>query len=420
MSRRASVDHTRMRDMNLSLILNTLRTEAPLSRSSLARRTGLNKATVSSIVRELLDRQFVRELGTERTPNDVGRPAINLELDPDAGYIIGAEIGVDFISVLTTNFAVEVVARRYESTLKHYDQQAILDRFLFLVQESYEQLRRQGKRVFGVGLGVPGLVDISAGTLLIAPNLGWRDVPLRRILREALNVPVYLANEANLAALGESFFGAGGDSTFMLYVSSGVGIGGGIVLNGQLLEGATGFAGEVGHMTVERDGYSCNCGNQGCWETVASQRALFRRVAKGLEAAQQAAQPAGEASLLCEMVEGDLERLTIQHIVEAARQGDAVALNALHETGRWLGIGVASLMNVINPQRVVFGGPLSVAHEFLLPDLKEAVRVRSWDWVWERAEIVLAAHGEDAAVMGGVAIVYRDVLNQPRRWLLSS
>lgn len=415
MTRRASIDHTRMRDMNLSLILNTLRTAAPLSRSGLARRTGLNKATVSSIVRELLEQQFVRELGSDRAPNDVGRPAINLELNPEAGYIIGAEIGVDFVSVIATNFAVEVVSRRYESTLKHYDRQAILDRFLFLLQESCEQLQRQGKRIFGIGVGVPGLVDISAGTVLIAPNLGWRDVPLRRILRETLNVPVYLANEANLAALGESFFGAGGDSTFMLYVSSGVGIGGGIVLNGQLLEGATGFAGEVGHMTVEREGYPCNCGNHGCWETVASQRALFRRVARGLDAAQTAE----ETSLLCEMVDGDRERLTIQLIVEAARKGDPIALNALHETGRWLGIGVANLMNVINPQRVIFGGPLSVAHEFLFPDLKEAVRVRSWDWVQEQAEIVLAAHGEDAAVMGGIAIVYRDVLNQPRRWLLA-
>lgn len=409
MIRRGTVDHNTMRDMNLALILNALRTQAPLSRTELALATGLNKATVSSMVRELLKNGFVQELGAAVSVGDVGRPAIKLGPDPEAGYIIGVEIGVDFISVVTANFAVEVVARRYESTLRLHTQQAILDRLFFLLKESVQQVTRRGKPLFGVGVGVPGLVDISTGTLLFAPNLGWSDLPLRQMLEDELGVPIYLANEANLAALGESYFGAGGDSSFMLYVSSGIGIGGGIVLNGRLVEGATGFAGEVGHMTVERDGRQCNCGNHGCWETVASQRALFRRVEEALAG--------GTPSWLETATGGDMERLTIPLIVEAARQEDEVACCALEETGRWLGIGVATLMNVINPQRVVFGGPLSLAHEFLLPLIRETVAERAWEWVQKRADIVVAAHGEDAAALGGVAIIYRDVVSEPRRWL---
>lgn len=409
MPRRESVDHTTMRDMNLALILNTLRAQAPLSRSRLAAATGLNKATVSSMVRDLLRNGFVQELGADPSLGDVGRPAINLGPNPDAGFIIGVEIGVDFISVITANFAVDVVARRYESTLRLHSEQAILDRLLFLLKESIEQVGRRGKPLFGIGVGVPGLVDISSGTLLFAPNLGWRDLPLRQLLTAKLQVPVYVANEANLAALGESYFGAGGDSGFMLYVSSGIGIGGGIVLNGRLVEGATGFAGEVGHMTVEQNGLQCNCGNRGCWETVASQRALFRRIEEAIAG--------GEPSWLEEATEGDMDRLTVPLVAEAAQQKDVVACRALEETGRWLGVGVASLMNVINPQRVVFGGPLSLAHEYLLPLIRETVAERAWDWVHERADIVLAAQGEDAVALGGVAIVYRDVVNKPRRWL---
>jgi glucokinase-like ROK family protein len=409
MAKRTAVDHSKMRDMNLSLILNTLRTQAPLSRTDIARSTGLNKATVSSIIRDLLQNNLIQELETDNSLAEVGRPAINLGPNPEAGYIIGVEIGVDFISVIVTNFAIEVVSRRYESTARYFRREAMMDRLLFLVRESYEQMRRQGKLVFGVGVGVPGLVDISSGTLLFAPNLDWRDVPLRQILERELNAPVFVANEANLAALGESFFGAGVDTTFMLYVSFGVGIGGGIVLNGQLVEGATGFAGEVGHMTVAREGLPCNCGNHGCWETLASQRALYGRIRQAITN--------GDSTWLAETIGDRIDRLTVPLIVEAAEQGDAVARRALQETGEWMGVGVASLMNVINPQRVVVGGPLMLAHEFLMPTIKETVAARTWDWVREQANIVRADYSEDAAVMGGVAIIYRDVLNKPRRWL---
>jgi glucokinase-like ROK family protein len=407
--KRNSIDHATMRDMNLTLILSTLRQHAPLSRSQLAAHTGLNKATVSSIVKELLASELVYELGSTNGTSEVGRPATNLQLNPDAGYIIGVEIGVDFISIIIANFAIGVVSRRYESTVNRYDQQDILDRLLYLLKESVVQVELRGRPLFGIGLGVPGLVDVSSGTLLFAPNLQWSNLPLRQFVANEFDVPVYVGNEANMAALGESYFGAGQHCSYMLYVSSGIGLGGGIVIDGQLVEGATGFAGEAGHMTVQRDGLLCNCGNRGCWETLAGQRALFRRILGPIEA--------GEASWIGQITGGDPEKLSIALIVEAARKNDAVACQALKETGEWLGLGIASLMNIMNPQLVVFGGPLSLAHEFLLPQIKETVSWRAWDWVHQQADIVIAAHGEDAAVIGAVAMVYRDVLNKPRMWL---
>ena len=407
--KRNSIDHATMRDMNLTLILSTLRQHAPLSRSQLAAHTGLNKATVSSIVKELLASELVYELGSTNGTSEVGRPATNLELNPDAGYIIGVEIGVDFISIIIANFAIGVVSRRYESTVNRYDQQDILDRLLYLLKESVGQVELRGRPLFGIGLGVPGLVDVSSGTLLFAPNLQWSNLPLRQLIANEFDVPVYVGNEANMAALGESYFGAGQHCSYMLYVSSGIGLGGGIVIDGQLVEGATGFAGEAGHMTVQHDGLLCNCGNRGCWETLAGQRALFRRVQGPIEA--------GKVSWIGQITGGDPEKLSIALIVEAAKKNDAVACQALKETGEWLGLGIASLMNIMNPQLVVFGGPLSLAHEFLLPQIKETVSWRTWDWVHQQAEIVIAAHGEDAAVIGAVAMVYRDVLNKPRMWL---
>jgi glucokinase-like ROK family protein len=411
MGKRNSIDHAAMRDMNISLILNTLHNESPLSRASLANQTGLNKGTISTMVKTLLEAGFIREIGTDESSTDPGRPAIQLETNPTGGSLIGAEIGVDFISIVTVNFAIEVVSRRYESTLKLFGQQAIMERFLFLLKETYEQEAKSGRPVFGVGIGVPGLVDTANGRLLYAPNLGWKDVPIKELVESAIDIPVFVANEANLAALGESYFGAGQDSDNLLFISSGVGLGGGIVINGRLVNGATGFAGEVGHMIVQQDAaaITCNCGNKGCWETVAGRDALFTRI----QTAIQNNQP----SKLTNMIGNDMSRLSIPFIMEAAQQKDSVTLNALTETGKWLGIGIANLVNVINPDCVVFGGALMNAHEFLLPIIRQTVDANTLSWIHEGVKIVTAKHGEDAAVMGGAAIVYRDVLNNPRKWL---
>ncbi len=410
MGKRNSVDHAAMRDMNISLILNTLHNESPLSRAGLANRTGLNKGTISTMVKELLEVNLVQEIGTVASSSDLGRPAIYLETNPDGGYMIGVEIGVDFVSIITVNFAIEIVARRYESTLKYINQQAIMARILFLLKEACDQAKKSGRPVFGIGIGLPGLVDTMSGKLLFAPNLGWKDVPIKSLVESVVDVPVFVSNEANLAALGENYFGAGQDSSYLLFINSGVGLGGGILINGRLVNGATGFAGEVGHMIVQQDdsAITCNCGNIGCWETVAGRDALFNRVQTAIES--------GQSSWITDKLDGDMSRLSISLIVEAAKNNDSIALTALQETGKWLGIGAANLINVINPECVIFGGVLMGAHEFLMPIIRQTVNEHTLPWMHEGIELVTAKHGEDAAVMGGVAIVYEDVLNNPRKW----
>lgn len=402
---RGSVNHSVMREMNTALVLNTLCRQAPISRAGLAASTGLTKAAVSSMVRDLVTARLVRETANNAAA-EIGRPAIDLEPDPDAGYIIGAEIGVGFVSTRVVNFSLETVIQRQALVPLDSGPEAAIDTALGLLREVYAAAARRRRPVFGLAVGVAGLVDVSTGTLLFAPNLGWRSVPLYDLLRREFDLPIHISNEANLAALGESYFGPPGSGDLLLYISSGVGLGGGIVLNGALLTGPTGFTGEVGHMTVERDGLPCACGSRGCWETVASQRALFRRV-----------QAAGGGALFHELTGGSLDALTVPLVVQAAQRGDAAALAALEETGRWLGVGIASLINIICPRRAVFGGALGLAHTFLLPVIREEVARRAFPHVRDSVEIALATHVADAAVMGGVALVHRDVLNHPMRWL---
>ena len=243
-----SVDHAVMREMNTALILECLHQHAPLSRARLAEMTGLNKATVSSLVRELLDAQFVRENGLNT--GDTGRPAIQLELNPTAGAIIGAEIGVDFISILLTDFSAGVLWRVYERTSHLDGQEAILERLSIGLGQAQDAAQKVGLPVLGLGLGVPGLVNVATGNVLFAPNLDWTDVPLRQALESRFSFPIHVDNEANLAALGEAYFGAAEGARHVLYIHSSVGLGAGVVLDRRILSGVAGLAGEVGHMTL--------------------------------------------------------------------------------------------------------------------------------------------------------------------------
>jgi glucokinase-like ROK family protein len=396
-------DQALVREINLSIILNCLRETSPLSRAQLAEITGLNKTTVSSLVRELIARQFVREIGFDLSGG--GRPPVLLELNPDAGCIIGMEIGVDFILAILTDFKAQVLWRHRENTDQAEGQEAILTRALDIVRQTLTVGGSTHSPVLGIGIGVPGLVDVSSGTLLFAPNLKWHDVPLREVFSQEFDVPVFVDNEANVAALGERYFGTAQGSRDFVYLSIGVGLGGGIVLDGQLYRGIGGYAGEIGHMTLTSDGERCNCGNCGCWETLVSQMAVVNRVRKAVEA--------GNASRVSQLVKGRLERISIPLIVEAAEEGDEVAGQALEETGVYLGIGIANLINAFNPELVIFGGVMSLASAYLLPAIEKTLEGRSLAWPRRMARVMASSYGPDACVMGGVALVLHDILSRP-------
>ena len=397
-----SADHAWMREMNVALILECLRRQAPMSRAELALMTGLTKATVSSLVKELVDARFVRE--TQIDPGHKGRPAIPLVLNEKVGFIIGVEVGVDSITALLTDFAAGIVWRHYEAS-RHTDPDGVLRRVVQVINLAVAQAEARGGAVLGLGLGVLGLVDVETGLLLYAPNLGWSNVPLRSRLEAEFSFPIYVDNEANLAALGECYFGAARSSDFALYISAGVGVGGGIVFNRRILAGIAGVAGEVGHMVIDPNGPRCSCGNFGCWETFVNQAALYRRV--------HAAITAGQSSVLAAANSFNPNPVNVTRVVEAARQGDAVAVAALEAIARYFGLGLTNLINALNPHRVVLGGEMGPALEFGLPIILDVVASRALPGSRDSVEIVMATHGSNGCAMGGIASIYRHVLSQP-------
>jgi glucokinase-like ROK family protein len=256
-------------------------------------------------------------------------------------------------------------------------------------------------------MSLPGLVDVTSGILLFAPNMRWSDVPVKQWLENEFDIPIYVDNKANMAALAESYFGSARNSESVLYINITAGVGAGIVLNQRIMPGVSGLAGEVGHMTINPAGPKCNCGSYGCWETYVSALAVFRRVRDCILQ--------GEASQLAEVVREGFERITIPLMVEAARQGDRVALEAFEETGYYLGVGLANLINTFNPQKVVLGGYVTQANEFLYPVIQKTVQERALRWPREAADIVVATYLNDASLMGAVATVYGKILSNPNQ-----
>lgn len=398
-----SGDQALLRKFNLTAVLNRLRQQSPISRAALADFTGLNKATITRLIRELMDHNFVREIGMRSSVT--GRPSILLELDPQAGYIIGVRLDIDYCAVILTNFAAEIVWR---SEMKHTpeDGQALIqENMLALIRQAIAHVPDKGRPVLGLGLSVPGLVDVECGLLLFAPNLGWRNVPFRSWLQEHFDLPIYVDNEANLAALGETYFGAARDSEYVLYINVTSGVGAGIVLHQEILSGAAGIAGEVGHVTIDPLGPLCKCGNKGCWEAVISAPAIFRRMRERIAA--------GETSCLSDEMLAHFSRLSVPVVVEAALNNDPVARDVLHETSTYFGLGLANLINILNPERVVLGGYLSPAYPAMLDEIKKVVKARALRWAWESADITVAHLGSDASLMGAVATIYDHVLSFP-------
>jgi len=256
--------------------------------------------------------------------------------------------------------------------------------------------------VKGVGVGAAGPLDLESGMLLHPPNLpGWHHVPLKSMLEESLGFPVWLRNDVDLGALGEHRFGAGRGFQQLIYLALGTGIGGGVILGGQLLSGTRVSAMEAGHMVVSPGGPRCNCGREGCLEALASGTAIARRAAERLSQ--------GERSQMLEMVNGKVERITAELVARAAHEGDALARQVLQEAGEWLGIGVVNLILLFDPEVVIIGGGVIGAGDFLLEPVRQAVKRWIVPYFEREVPVVRAQLGGDSNLMGAVALALDEI-----------
>jgi glucokinase-like ROK family protein len=393
-----------IRAINKQRVLRLIRTAGPMSRADAAEQTGLTRPTISAVVAELLEEGWVEEMGTGESSG--GRPPILLRFNPRARYVIGAELSAGHVRAVLADLAGTVI-RRVKYRVESTDPMRELGRVERAVRELLAGLPQTGRPVpvAGIGLGITGVVDPRTATWRYSPHFEVRDLPVAQILEERLVLPVWVENDARAMAWGEHSFGAAKGIDHFAFIRVGVGIGAGLIIGGQLYGGAVEGAGEIGHMLVDNDGLRCRCGSYGCLETVASATAIARRAVRKIQQ--------GQPSLIVDMVEGDLSRVIGTTVIEAADAGDPLARDTLTEAGRYLGIAIGNLINLLNPSMVVVGGGTSRAGELLMAPLREAAMTRALPALRERVQIVQTPLGEDSCPLGGAALVIEELFRVP-------
>lgn len=310
-----------------------------------------------------------------------------------ADFLIGVDLGGTNLKTALVSVEGEVLQHDTRPTKGEEGPDAVIAAMEQAAREVAAAAGISPEAVLAVGVGSPGPLNWQTGVVFETPNLkGWRNVPLAHNLSTRLGRPVFVDNDANVACFGEFWRGAGQNVDSMVLLTLGTGVGGGIVLGGKLLRGPDGTAAEIGHMCVRRNGRQCGCGAKGCLEKYASVTGMVRTARKGIEG--------GHVSMLTQMCGGDLERLTGKMISEAVGQGDGFAAWVMQETGVWIGIGVGSLINLLNPEMVVLAGGMIAAGDVLFKPVRETARVQSFDVPGDRAEVVPAALGAYAGVIG--------------------
>lgn len=379
---------------NKSLVLKSIKAHGSISRADISQHLGLTKGTVSSLVNELLSEHLCYETGPGESSG--GRRPVMLLFNQKSGYSIGIDLGVNYIlgvlSDLNGNIVNEKKLKLHKNT--YTDTEINIKKVIrYLISNTPESTYG----VVGIGIGVPGIVN-KQGKILLAPNLGWKNINLQEGIEKEFQLPVIIDNEANAGAYGEKFFGAGREFEDLIYISAGIGIGIGLIFNNELYRGKNGFSGEMGHMIIEVNGKKCSCGSNGCWELYASEKSLLTEAKRVLN------------SSITD------EEVSLEYLIELAQTNDEVA-NQFKQVGYYLGIGINNIINTFNPEQIIIGNRLAMAKEWLEESLLEVIESYTLKQHQENLTITFAELSIYSAALGVSAyatenFLRSDLLNQ--------
>lgn len=370
-------DQAFVKKVNQKLLLNEILKNSPISRAKLSEMTGLNKSTVSSQVNTLMKENLVFEIGQGQSSG--GRRPVMLVFNKKAGYSVGIDVGVDYINGILTDLEGTIVLDQHHH-LECNSPEITKDILIEMIHHFIANMPQSPYGLIGIGICVPGLIDKNQ-KIVFAPNSNWRDIDLKSFIQKKFNVPVFIENEANAGAYGEKVFGAAKNHDNMIYVSIGTGIGIGVIINNDLYRGVGGFSGEMGHMTIDFNGPKCSCGNRGCWELYASEKALI----KSLKTKEK--------------------KVSTQDIIDLAHLNDIGTLHALQNFGFYLGIGLTNILNTFNPQAIILRNSIIESHPMVLHSIKSEVSSRVYSHLDNSYELLPSFLGKNAPALGMSSIV---------------
>ncbi|MGG5178372.1 transcriptional repressor XylR [Bacillus sp. MM09(2025)] len=370
-------DQNFVKKINQKLLLKEILQHAPISRAKLSERTGLNKSTVSSQVNTLMKEQLVYEIGQGESSG--GRRPVLLMFNKRAGCSIGIDVGVDYVNGILTDLEGSILHEE-QMRLPSSAPDVTIRILTELIQQLMTQIPSSPYGLIGIGLCIPGLVDADE-QIVFTPHSKWKNVDLKTTLQDAFQVPVFIENEANAGAYGEKIYGAAKHYDHLIYASIGTGIGIGIIINHHLYRGAYGFSGEMGHMTIDFNGPTCSCGNRGCWELYASEKALFQSL-------QTNDQP-----------------ISHQDVEQLATFNDMKTLNALRNFGFYLGVGLTNVLHTFNPQAIILRNKVIESQPAVLRVIQEEVSSRIDTQFSSHVELLPSSLGHNAPVLGMTSLV---------------
>jgi len=383
------------KEHNMRLVLRTIYDRGVISRADISRATRLTKTTVSSIVTDLMQEGLIEEVGFGTS--DGGKPPILLSVVDEARYFIGIDLADSEFRGATVNLRGDIV-HRFSLPVEDRDGDAALDLVYTLIEKL---LAASDRPVQGIGIGTPGLMDPENGVIRRAVNLNWRDLPMRRLLESRYDLPCYIANDCQAAALGEYTFAHNSATSNLIVVKVGRGIGSGIVLNSQLYYGDGYGAGEIGHLVVVEDGEACACGNRGCLETVASTQALVRQA--------RCIARANPKSLLHQFSPTP-GQINTETVLQAFNAGDDELRAIVVESGTCLGIAVANFIGVLNIHRIVIAGSMARFGDVLLDAIQQMMRKYSMSILADETEVELSSLGQDIVIKGAASLLLANEL----------
>lgn len=386
---------------NMQALLLTLLYEDNLSRVQLAKRLGLSNTTITNLITELIGLGLVTDSACHESDGNgvrpVGRPRTGVCLKPNAYYVIGIHIGVGVGRVALTNLQDEIIIEK----LAHFDVQMPALQVLDLLVQSVKSVIKKSniprRKILGIGVGASGLVDFETGVNVFAPNLNWKDIPIKTYLEEHLDYKVVVDNNVRAMALAETYFGSGRTVDSLVFVYGRIGVGAGFIYKGQIFRGSAMGASEIGHTNLLLDGGEpCRCGKSGCLETLVSEPVILREAN-----ILQQSEPNG---ILANLVSAEPNRDRLELIFKSARQGDSAVRALLEERAYFLGVALANLVNLYNPELIILGGIYSEGEDLFIDPLRKTVEKMAFANLGSRVRIHATVFGWKAGVCGAAAL----------------
>jgi N-acetylglucosamine repressor len=398
--------HPKSSDKELN-VLQLIHARRNISRMELAARTSLSAASITAIVQHLIDKGLVVESG--HNSSALGRKPVSLNVRDDAGFLVGVDLGSFYTRVVVTDIRGTVVFKREFETGIPDGRDLVLSRTLEAIHQAIDDSRTPQSAIKGIGIGHSGVIDASKGLVLSFPRPGqmaeWKNVPLRDILEREFGVPCLLEDSVRAIATAEKNFGRGAGLDDFIYVDVGMGIGAALFVDGKLYRGAGGSAGEFGHMTVNEHGPLCCCGNYGCLEILASCGAIIQSVKSAIEK--------GVDSRVRELAQGNLDRISIEMIGQAALQNDSLCFRVLHEAVSHIAVALADVVNLLNPHVLIFGGALfRSSPELFLEPLKRTIRQRALEKSANDVQLQISTLGSEAGALGAGRLISEIVVEK--------